>query len=344
MSDDVISSAQLPSTALEGEAEREYVDRLLGILRAARLNLYYPNARKLRSHVRAMHPDTHRGLYDGIEINLDSGLPTYREWTRVQTDVDIADEELRKLGSRDELESKARGSEESIHDKLLRKHKYYSEIRETELAPLGTMDVQLRRVDSEQNKAYFHVVLDKLDASGLFVRFSIDLAQESSAWSEPVVRLDEDTAEHTEEFESLVYKFTSLDAEFTFAKLAGLGGLDVEMVAKGTVGPVALAREQAPEPLRPLFDAGAEDPYVATFSLDKVAGDIAETRDNDPLESLITDRMSPEARKVYRAARKKYDYRAYKDRKFVVPQELVSEVRAFCEDRGTQNIVYTPRR
>lgn len=343
MSDDAVSSAQLPSTTLQGKAERTYVERLLAILRAARLNLYYPNARKLRSHVRAMHPDTHRGLYDGIEINLDSGLPTYREWTRIQTDVEIADQELEKLGSRDELESKADREGESIHGKLLRKHRYYSEIRDVELAPLGTMDVQLRRVDSDDNKAYFHVVLDKLDASGLFVRFSIDLAQESSAWSDPVVRLDEETAEHTEQFESLVYKFTSLDAEFTFAKLAGLGGLDVEMVAKGTVGPVAFAPEQSPEALAPLFDA-AEDASVATFALDKVGGDIAETRDNDPLESMITEHMSEEARRVYRKARDKFDYRAFKDRKFVVPEPLVSDVRNFCESRGTQNIVYTPRR
>jgi len=343
MSDDVVPSAQLPSTTLTDEAEREYVDRLLSILRAARLNLYYPNARKLRSHVRAMHPDVHRGLYDGIEINLDSGLPTYRVWTRIQTDAGIADEELRKLGPREELEAKAEGEDESIHGKLLRKHRYYSEIRETEPAPLGTMDVELRRIDPDEQKAYVHVVLDKLDASGLFVRFSIDLAQESSAWNEPVIRLDEETAEHTEEFESLVYKFTSLDAEFTFAKLAGLGGLDVEMVAKGTVGPVAVAREQAPDALAPLFD-GADDPYVATFSLDKVAGDIAETRDNDPLEPLVTDRMSDEARRVYRSARRRYDYRAYKDRKFVVPEPLVDRIREFCEERGTQNIVYTPRR
>lgn len=343
MSDDVISSAQLPSTTLTGEAEERYLDRLLAIVRAARLNLYYPDARRLRSHIRAMHPETHRGLYDGIEINLDSGLPTYKEWTRIQTDVEIADDELGKLGSRETLEEKARGDDESIHQKLLAKHEYYSDIRETELAPLGTMDVQLRRVEPDENRAFFHVVLDKLDASGLFVRFSIDLAQESSAWNQPVVELDEETAEHTEQFESLVYKFTSLDSEFTFAKLAGIGGLDVQMVAKGTVGPVAFAEEQAPESLRPLL-ADDEDTWVATFSLDKVGDDIAETRDNDPIESLVTDRMSAEAKRVYRAARQNYDYRAFKDRKFVVPRHLQARVREFCEKRGTKNIVYTPRR
>lgn len=335
-------NAPISCTTLEAEAERRYVDRLLAILRAARLNLYYPKAERLRSHIRAMHPDTHRGLYDGIEINLDSGLPTYREWTRVQTDVEVADSELQKLGDRSELEKKAEGSEEPIHRKLLEKHRYYSEIRETKLAPLGAMDVKLRRVDTDENQAYFHVVLDKLDASGLFVRYSIDLAQESSAWSEPVVRLDDETAEHTEQFQSLVYKFTSLDAEFTFAKLAGLGGLDVEMVAKGTVGPIYFAREQAPSELKPLFDE-TEGAFVATFSLDKVAGDIAETRDNDPLKPMMTDRISEEARRVYRRARETYDYRAFRDRKFVVPDGLADDVQTFCQNRNTKNIVYTTR-
>ena len=342
MNDDSLSAAQIPTTTLDGEAERRYVDRLLAILRAARLNLYYPDARRLRSHVEAMHPQVHRGLYEGLEMNLEAGLPSYQAWTRVQTDVEIAGEQLSQLGDAETLEKKAISDGESIHAKLLKKHRYYSEIRDTELAPLGGMDVKLRRVDSRQNKAYFHVVLDKLDASGLFVRFSIDLAQESSAWSDKVVRLDEETAEHTEQFQSLIYRFTSLDAEFTFAKLAGLGGLEVEMVAKGTVGPIFFAPEQAPDGLADLL-AGREGAFVGTFSLDKVAGDIAETRDNDPLESMITDRMSDQARQVYRTARETYDYRAYKDRKFVVPRELVGEIREFCAERGTKNIVYRTR-
>ena len=266
----------ISSSQLTGEAERRYVERMTAVLRTARLNLHYPDARRLRSHIGAMHPDVHRGLYEGLEINLDSGLPTYKEWTRVQTDVSIADDQLADLGPREVLERKAEVDDETIHDKLLKTHAYYSDIRDTRLSPLGEMEVQLRRVETEANKAYFHVVLDKLDASGLFVRFSIDLAQQSTAWNEPVVRLDEETAEHTEEFKSLVYRFTSLDAEFTFAKLAGIGGLDVQMVAKGTVGPVYLAPEQAPDALRPIFEAG-DDPFVATFALDKVAGDIAET-------------------------------------------------------------------
>jgi len=342
MNHELLRGAEIPSTRLTGEAECRYVDRMSRILRSARLNLHYPDARRLRSHLEAMHPDVHRGLYEGLEINLDAGLPTYKEWTRVQTDVDIADDQLARLADRETLEQKAEADGDSIHDKLLEKHHYYSEIRETRLAPLGGMDVKLRRVDTDANKAYFHVVLDKLDASGLFVRFSIDLAQTNDAWSDPVVQLDEETAEYTEQFKSLIYRFTSLDAEFTYAKLAGIGGLDVQMVAKGTVGPVYWAADQAPDSMHSLFD-DADDAVLATFALDKVAEDIAETRDNDPLEPLMTDRLSPKARRIYEQARETYDYRAFKDRKFVVPNSLVDPVREFCRDRGTKNIVYPVR-
>lgn len=336
---ELLPGTAIKSTLLEGEAEEQYIERLYRILRGARLNLYYPDSRRLQTHIRCMSPRVHRGLYPGVQLNLESGLPTYREWTRVQTDVQIAAEQLAKLGSRRELEQKARRSDEAIHQKLLKKHEYYRDIDGRELAPLGTMDVALRRVEHEKNTAYFHVVLDKLDASGLFVRYSIDLAQTASAWNKQVVRLDEETAEHTEEFQSLIYQFTSLDSEFTFAKLAGLGGLTVERVAKGTVGPIFWAREQAPGALAELFD-GPGEPFVAMFALDMVASDIDEDRDNDPLDVSMTDKMPAEARQTFLRARQNFDVRTFRDRKFVVPRSQVAKMRQFCEDHGTKNIVY----
>jgi hypothetical protein len=288
-----------------------------------------------------MHPRVHRGLYDGIQVNLDSGLPTYREWTRVQTDVSLAAEQLDKLGTRARLEKKAAGGE-AIHEKLLEKHKYYSDIVGKELSPLGDMEVKLRRVEHRERTAYFHVVLDKLDASGLFVRYSIDLAQTASAWNKQVVRLDEENAQHTEEFQSLIYKFTSLDSEFTFAKLAGLGGLHVEKVAKGTVGPIYFASEQAAPELRPLFEH-SDNAFVAMFSLDMVANDIAEDRDNDPLDSIMSESMSDEAAAAYRRIRDDANCKVFKDRKFVVPRAMIPAMRQFCEQHGTKNIVYGVR-
>jgi len=361
---ELLDGAAIPTTTLAGESERRYIDRLLAVLSAARLNRRYPNARAMRSHIRAMHPEIHRGLYDGVEMNLDSGLPSYKAWTRVQTDVRLAADQLRQLGPREALAERVDQTDDStsdgdaatgIHARQLRKHDYYSDIRDTDLVPLGDMQVKLRRIDTDNETAYFHVILDKLDASGLFVRFSIDLAQQNSAWSENVVELDDETAQHTEEFQSLIYKFTSLDAEFTYAKLAGLGGLNISSVTKGTVGPIYFAPEQAPEDLRPLLSGDSSDgsdttgpatgatDVIATFSLDRVAEDVTEHRDNDPLDSTFTDQLGDDARQVYQKARQHYDYRTFRDRKFVVPQHRIDTLRDWCRDRGTKNIIYPLR-
>jgi hypothetical protein len=335
---ELIKGAKIQSELLTGADEEAYVRALSGAIRAARLNLYYPEARALRAHVEALAPRTHRGLYGGVERNIKSGLPTYKEFTRVQTDVRIAGDQLRQLGGREALAAKAAGSAAEIHARQLAKHDYYTDLLDRPLAPLGEMSVALRRVDPESRTAWFHVVLDKLDASGLFVRYAIDLSQRSSAWSKDVVTLDDETAQHTEEFQSLIYKFTALDAEFTFIKLAAFGHLEVERVAKGTVGPFYFGPEQAPAPLKPMLSAPGA--FVAMFALDMVADDVAEDKDNDPLDDLLADKLSQQAQKGYAAAREQYAYKCFKDRKFVAPRAVVPALRAFCAEAGTKNIIY----
>ncbi|CAN0434125.1 unnamed protein product [Laminaria digitata] len=337
---ELLPGARIPSKLLTGAEEQRYIKRLQLIMRRARLNLHYPEARALASHIGAMAPTLHQGLYPGVEMNLRSGLPTYKEWTRVQTDVALAPDQLRQLGSRAEMERKAARNPDSIHAKQLRKIDYYSGIQKTSLAVLGEMSVALRRVEPEEGIAWFHVILDKLDASGLFVRYAIDLSQKSSNWGKQVVTLDEENARHTEEFQSLIYKFTSLDAEFTQAKLNAIGSLQVERVAKGTVGPFYFSPEQAPAGVAELFEHDP-DGFVAMFSLDMVAQDLAEDRDNDPLDDLLMDKLSDEARRGYEMARERYQYKCFKDRKFVVPRTMQRAMQDFCAQHGTKNIIYT---
>ncbi len=324
---------------LEGDAVGRYVTEVGRVLRAARLNRHYPDARRLASHVECLGPAVHGGLYERLEVDPRSGLPSYKEWTRVRTDREVAPAALEKLDPLSVLERKAAADPGSIRGKQLLKHHYYTALLNRPLAPLSAMDVALRRVDPAAQTAWFHVVLDKLDASGLFVRFSIDLAQQASVWNRQLVRLDEsdETASHTEELRTLVYRFTALDAEFTWAKIATQPGLTVERVVKGTVGPLFLAAEQTPPALAPLLAEGA---LLATFALDMAANDVAEDRDNDPLDDLLTDALSEEGREGYERVKQEQGFRVVKDRKFVVSRELVGAVRAFCQAAGTKNIVY----
>ena len=334
---ELLRGARLSTTLLTGDQEANYVGRLERIVRAARLNLYYPDARGIRAHIEAMHPRIHKGLYEGIEMNLQSGLPSYKEWTRVQTDVALAPDQLRQLGNRAALAAKAKPG--TPHEKQLHKFDYYKALAGRPLANLGDMQVKLKRIDAEANKAWFHVILDKLDASGLFVRYVIELSQTSSGFSKQIVTLDDETAGHTEAFQSLIYQFTSLDAEFTYAKLHAIEGIEIERVVKGTIGPFYFSAEQAPPVLRPLFEAPGA--FVAMFAQDMVAQDVVDERNNDPLGQFFLDSLSAEARQGYERARAQFEYKCFKDRKFVVPRTLKAATHELCVARGTKNIIYT---
>ena len=332
-------NSQIRAQLLTGDHEGRFVRRFQAIIRAARLNERYPDGRRLSAHVGAMDPRVHRGEYDGVEVNVDSGLPTYREWTRVQTDVSIATDQLRKLGDRAELARRARDSDHDVHGRQLAKYDYYHEIADTPLARLGEMDVALRHVEPRTHTAHFHVTFDKLDASGLFLRFSIDLTQCHRAWDTPVVELDDDTASHTAEFQSLIYKFSSMDAEFTFSKLEGLSGISVQRVCRATVGPFYYGFLDVPEPFDDIIDE--EEAFVAMFAVDNAACDVRQTRNNDPFGELFADEMAQRMRPTYARARDQFDYRVYRDRKFVVSRGLEGALQSLCQERGTKNIVYS---
>lgn len=326
---------------LYGEDVDRYVRQFQGILRGGRLNNQYPESRRLGGHVAALGSDMHGGLYESLQLNAQSGLPTYREWTRVQTDVTIAADQLRQLGGRAQLAARAGGaSEGSIHHKQLAKYDYYDKIQSLPLAPLGNMQVLLRRVDSTRRCAHFHVIFDKLDVSGLFVRYTIDLAQEHSGWGRPAVVLDDETAAYTEDFKALIYRFSSFDAEFTFAKLTAVAGLSVERVAKGSVGPIYVPGVERPEPIEGILGDGGQEGFVAMFALDTAARDVTANRNNDPFGGIFEAGVSAEVRHTYSRAREAYGYRVFKDRKFVVSRAHHESLRTLCQQMGTQNIIY----
>jgi hypothetical protein len=203
------------------------------------------------------------------------------------------------------------------------------------------MEVVLRRVDPANRTAWFHVVLDKLDGSGTFVRYGVDLGQRDSAWTRPMVTLKAETAGATEALKSLVFRFTTFDAEFAHAALSAEPGITVERVVKATVGPFVMTappvgshRELA------VLVAGRPGALIATFGTDTAAGDLAADGNNDPMGLTLLDSLTPEARKVYEEARKTHGFRTFRDRKFVVSPGLESAVTGWCRAAGTRNVVY----
>lgn len=348
MSAEVRGQSAIAATILRGEAQDLYIRRFLAIIRAARLNNHYPDGRRLAGHVRAMSPEVHGGIYDGLQINLDSGLPTYREFTRVQTDVTIAAEQMKALGARAALLKKVQERGHDIYAKQLAKYDYYDSIADLRLMPLGAMDVALRRIEPGQRVAHFYITFDKLEASGVFIRFRIALSQRNAVWNQEVVQLDAEQASHTEEFQSLVYRFSAMDAEFVFAKLAVLPGVEVESVTRTTVGPFYfsdLQRERASGGYGAPFDdlLREEGSFVAHFAIDQAGREVREDRDNDPFRELFESDLIRSMGAHYEQARGALGYKVFRDRKFVVSRGLEGALRALCAKRQTRNIVYGTR-
>jgi hypothetical protein len=330
---------------LAGDAVQGYVDRVTRALARARLSEHYPPSRRLAAQIDAMGPRVHRGLYADLLVDRRSGLPSYREWARIRADAELAPQVLAELPASAELEARAEREPAGIWGKQWRKYGYYTHLSTLDATPPSHMTVQLRRVDPEARRAWFHVVLDKLDQSGVFVRASIELSQQSSFWSRPLLELDDDAARETEALRTIVYRLTSLDAELTFVRLSDTEGLMVERVIRGTVGPIYVEGTSLPPALAAeLGSPPGPDFIVASFGLDMAAGDVAVDGNNDPIAALLGERLGPAGQAAYRDARQRYGYRVYKDRKLVVGSAaLAAAVHRFCARMGTRNVVYVLR-
>lgn len=351
------SEVSADELVLEGDAMQRYVDGLARAIARARLSDQYPPSKRLAAQVAAMGPKAHHGLYSELRVDRRSGLPSYREWTRVCADAELSPKILAELPPEAELRERAQrvpqgnqpGSpHEGPHEiwaKQLRKLHYHRMLSTIDATPPSQMVVKLRRVEPEQRRAWFHVVLDKLDQSGVFVRFSIELSQEASFWGRAMLELDDDAVRETQALRTIIYRLTSLDAELTFVRLADTEGLVIERVIKGTVGPVFTPGVAMPEALREQLPAPPGPGFlVATFGLDMAAGDVARDGDNDPVEDLLIEQLDPEGRAAYDGARERYGYRVYKDRKIVVGSPaLVDVVHRYCARMGTRNVVYALR-
>ncbi len=348
----VTRQGKVAAQRLEGSTADAWIRRVCAAVTAARLNAYYPDVQRMRSHMEAMTSDVHRGLYAGVDVDPRSCLPTYREWVRVRTDGEVALKELPRLPSEWELAEKAKHNPEAIHGRLMLKRAYYQDLVKRPLAPLGEAEARLRKVDPSSRTAWFLVVMDKLEANGLYSRYSVALSQQSSLWRRPLVQLDSEQAEATSELRAVVFRMATFGAEATFAQLASLGDLSVESVVRGTIGPFAAPEISLPGDIKAsgggpdgcraaLHGVVADRPDViaGAFTLDMAACDLSADRDNDPFEDPLAAALSPAARTEWERGREGLGYHVFRDRKFAVSRGLEDAVGALCAARGTRNVI-----
>ncbi len=338
-----------------------YLDRLVEALRAARLNNSFPDRRRLQGSLETMQKAMAAKLYEQVYIDARAGMPNMASFTRVVTDHEVASGSLERMS--DTATYEARREEAEVYARLLDKRRYYESISGQPYAPLDEQRVQLRRHDPATGTAEFRIDLTKLDATGVYVRITIELTQVAGTWRRKVIDLDADgeSAAASQAFHATVYRNASFDAEHLFIHMHDIEGVSVDRVQRGVVGPVLFhlphdqgrvvpaEPEQANSRMAHAWQRWLETTTTTTpelmmsFQSDIAARDVREEKSNDPLDSLFSTQIQASERARYDNVRQRFPFKVFKDRKFVVTPGLEDLVRAVCEGAGTKNLVYRMR-
>lgn len=321
--------------ALPCEIADRYVDCVCALFNQARLSREYLDVTALQNHLRMMHSRAHHGLYPALEVDVETGLPTYKEWARVRADFSVAGAALSQKIDEAQLKRRAIAEPDSIYGKQWLKHLYYSALRGTSLASLDHLSVSLRKIEDGFTRA--QITLDRLDGQGLWRRCTMLLGQHGEQDSLFTVG-DDDGISPSESLHAALYRMTALDAELTFARFAVMPGVQVERVCTTTLGPILLQPLSPQGPLSRLL-SGAEG-VIAQFAIDMASRDLAMDRDNDPLSDARSGRLSDEQQRAITDARTSHGYHVYRDRKFVTDAASQHGLDEYCRRLGTRNVIY----
>lgn len=337
------------SVTLSGDELDAYVAQASALLRTAKLSAHFPSGQlgvrtsgvasgaMLAGYVQAMGTPMHRGLYTQLEVDLQAGLPTFKEWTRVLVDISASDAVLRELPPVETL--RARAPRDPSFGKQLLKYCYHTDLQKLSLPPFERLEVRLQKRPSEEG-AQFQLTLDKLDARGLPLRCVAEITQGPDA--PPLITLQGERAEAKKELWGTLYRLISLDAELTFIHLHALPGLKVHKISVGTVGPLLCGAVAALRPqLLPASLLQRKETALLTCAVDIITREEGPDRDNDPLAPLWSTALSSSARGEYAQARKRLGYRISRDRKFVADAASLPAIQALCAQAGTNNVIYT---
>ena len=351
----------LHTQALRGPVVPGYLDRLVAALRAARLNNTYPDRRRVQGSLETMKLAMDANIYEQLYVDARAGLPNMASFTRVLTDHEIVEGSLSRMSATSHYEQKR--DEAEVYARLLEKRRYLEAIQGKPYAPLDEHRVQLRRHDPTTGTAEFRLDLTKLDATGLYVRITIELTQVASMWRRKVSDLDADgeSAAANEAFHATVYRNASYDAEHLFIHMHDIEGVSVDRVQRGVIGPVLFRLPDGAScvvPAEPaqsnqrlahawtrwLETATSDAPeLVMCFQSDIAARDVREEKSNDPLEDLLSTSIQDSERARYQHTRERFPFKVFKDRKFVVTKGTEVLAQAICKAAGTKNLIYKLR-
>ena len=329
---------KLPVHILRGAQAETYSQVVAAMLNAARLNKFFPDPSLLLNMVSFLSPSRSHGLYDALEINVSTGLPSEREVVRIITDKELGLKQL-KEATREELEEAFRSNPSEVNRRRLSRYRYYKDLAGAAVPQLFAIDMKLRSIEVKKNTAHFTVVLDRFDASeNLFVRYTILLRQTDSRWTRAQIELSGDDFTYTENFRNAIAKCTSSESEFAFVPLNDLRNVAVEEVMRARIGPLYLSGVQCPKGIDRLLEE-APGSFILSLPTDRTSVSIREDRNNDPFSMLYRDFLSEEAREVHAEKARVLNYHVYKDRKFICTRNIEELLRTFLKNINARNVV-----
>lgn len=276
----------------------------------ARPGAAWPDPRRLDAHLALLGPTGSHGVNPGLELDPRSGLPTLRALLGVRADREVAQQ---GRGRR----SPARAA-------------YDAALLAAELQPLSEVTVRLRR--QERRQTLLEAVHDGIDpASGLPVRCTFRFAQQGAA-------LVEEGARPTRQLTTLVERAAAADAEVGFVLLSGIGGVHVEEVVRGVLGPLHLAGVPAPELLAPLFDE-VPGGMLLHLVLERASREVAVDSCRDPLAAPERLGLVEEARRTFDERRAGLGFRVARERRLVCTPGLEAPLRARLARAGVALVV-----
>lgn len=330
----------LNTHALEPARAGGYLDRLNRGLRAARMSKSFPDRGTLARLLELMKLGLQHAQYAELLVDARSGLPNMASFTRVATDAEVAREHGLGFGED--------------------KRAYREGILAAEVPRFEVANAALRRFDAKKGVSEVRIDLTKLDASGAWIRVTVELSQAGRGGRVGIeLDVDDKTAAARDDLHATIYRHAAFDAETLFVRLQELPGVEVERVERGVVGPACvqfgdglrlpaqlegrLAVGWSSFPLRPEASAPDELEMMLSFQSDIAARDLREERSNDPLVPLLRDRVQDGERARYEATRERLGFKVFKDRKFVATRALMPLAKVFSEAAGTKNLVYPLR-
>lgn len=270
-----------------------YLSALRAGLRALRLNRHYPPWRDISAHLQGVSI-----LPPGEGLRLSpSGWPHPDAWLRVRIDQRLAPELLARL----------RGLEAAGDGPAMEKAAYLRALSAVDVLGRGGLSVAL--IERQDQRARFEIVLDRTELSTpSLVRWTIRLSEPEGERMESDVL----TARATERFTRRLHALTTQTALAAVVLLESEGGVEVEELVRGEVGPVRRTD-------------GA--PWLSA-ALSRVSRTLPQTSVDDPLaESMAIPRAESGLRLSHH-------------RKWAVPQSRLSEAKGWIKGQGSRNIVY----